>query len=638
MKRLHMTYFLFILILLGAAFSRWAAPDNTPMWGDQSLILGPALDFIHEGHVPFIGLKSSAHVYQPAMSIYFAIPPLAIIPRIISVRWFYSALDLLAIAFLYLAVRRCWGWRAAALAAWLYAVHPWLIEYSRLLWNQSLVPPASTIALSALLLARCSNPSAVDRWIAIFLISAAFMASFHVVTLPWMLACWGLAALVALQARRWRGIGIGMTVAVAVHLPYLLYLLGPGQADIKALFDLSRSSEPKTAHAIQITRDLLMGRNIFHNGLGSLDSWRASVIHIPALDGAMPAALAFATAIALYEIFSKSSLALQWAVLLLWTVIPPLPTWFSSIHPQHYYMLHLFPAPLIAISASLLGRGIPSFPSALRALRLILICGTVALSTWWAYVWWVRVRMEDQHQLTLRTPAWAIERLSLAIANYLQSDPHRMMVILEDSGLDISAYDVIRAFLRTDRIRVVPAHTGLIIPHASGCYLLTPGIPDSELSLASGLDLQPMPPPMSDAPGWRIYCWDSPPTSSEPLGEWTNGLRLLDAHTEGDPWTSEAISVIHRWEYFGDPPYGKIYLFFNHLISDDRLIAQADGPGIHAFRWRPGDQIITRFRIPLPPDRSSTTYTLWVGLYQLDGSRVPLTNGADRLLVASWKR
>ncbi|WP_322798186.1 hypothetical protein, partial [Thermoflexus sp.] len=588
-------------ILLGAAFLRWAAPDNTPMWGDQALTLGPALDFIHEGQIPLLGFRSSAHIYHSALWIYLTIPPLALIPRIISVRWFYSALDLLAIAFLYLAVRRCWSGRAAALSAWLYAVHPWLVEYNRLLWNPALIVPASTVALSALLLMLCSHSAALDRWIAVFVIGSAMVGGLHVVALPWMLGCWAVAALIALRARRWRGMAIGLAITGAINLPYMMYLLGPGLEDIKAALYLSRSREPRTWHAIQVTGDLLMGRSIFHSGLGSLDSWRASVLHVPVLDWVMPAVLAFALAVALYEIFSRSPQALTWAALFLWTVIPPLPNWFSSIHPQHYYMLHMFPAPLVAISASLLGRGIPSFPSALRALRLILICGTVALSTWWAYVWWVRVRMEDQHQLTLRTPAWAIERLSLAIANYLQSDPHRMMVILEDSGLDISAYDVIRAFLRTDRIRVVPAHTGLIIPHASGCYLLTPGIPDSELSLASGLALQPMPPPMSDAPGWRIYCWDSPPTSSEPLGEWTNGLRLLDAHTEGDPWTSEAISVIHRWEYFGDPPYGKIYLFFNHLISDDRLIAQADGPGIHAFRWRPGDQIITRFRIPLPP-------------------------------------
>ena len=636
--RFHIPILVPIGILLVAGFLRWAAPESTPMWGDQAFTLGTAMDLVHAQALPLIGMKSSAHVYQTALWIYLTAIPLSVVMRIIGVRWFYSALDLLALSFFYTAMRKSFGTRAALLGAWLYAVHPWILEYNRWIWNPGLLMTAAAVTFSAFLMAMGPPSAARDRWIVIITVGAAVVAGLHIIAFPWMLGVWSLAAFIALKSHRWRGLFLGILISVAIHLPYLIYLLGPGLQDLHGLLSMARDGEKQLPLAMSLTMNLIFVRGMLQPEPYAI--WRDSVVSAPLLDVIMPAVLLIAVITGLCEIVQRTQHAQHWALMFAWTLVPPIPVWLSSIHPQYYYMLHMFPAPIAAVSTALLGRECPitRWGNIVRFLRWILLAGCLALSIWWVYIWAVRIRLEDQRQLIVATPAWAIEKISSITAEYLRQNPNGVVVILEDSGLDLSAYDVIRAFVRSDRVRVVPARAGIIVPHAPGCYILTPGIPDDELRLAPLVDLRPMPPPIPGAPSWRMFCWASPPRTSQAKAGWVNGLRLLDARTEGDPWSSDLITVIHQWEYVGQPIRGQLYLFFNHLMSGDRLIAQADGPGIHSFRWRTGDQIITRFRIPLPPERNATDYTLWVGLYELDGPRIPMTNGQDRYMIASWKR
>ncbi|MDF1514499.1 MAG: hypothetical protein P1S60_11885, partial [Anaerolineae bacterium] len=128
-----------VAILLLAAVLRLAAFDETEILPDQSAILDTAFQVAHLRYFPSVGMKSSAGVMQTGLVPLLAAFPLFFIKRVIAVQWFLSALDVLAVAWLYTAVRRTLGLRAAVISAWLYATSPWVVLYARTIWYQTLL-------------------------------------------------------------------------------------------------------------------------------------------------------------------------------------------------------------------------------------------------------------------------------------------------------------------------------------------------------------------------------------------------------------------------------------------------------------------------------------------------------------------
>ena len=71
---------------------------------------------------------------------------------------------------------------------------------------------------------------------------------------------------------------------------------------------------------------------------------------------------------------------------------------------------------------------------------------------------------------------------------------------------------------------------------------------------------------------------------------------------------------------------GQDYKAFVHLLgTDGSVIGQHDGDPVGGFtptsRWRPGEIIVDRHVIPLPPDLPPGEYGLRAGLYQTDPLR-----------------
>ncbi len=171
--------------MLVAAVLRLAGFEETLIGGDQSFILAAAADLASLRGLPLVGMKSSVGVMHTPVVSYLAAIPLFFVFRAIAVKWFFSLLDLIALAWLYHAVRRAIGQYAGAIAALLYATNPWVIEYVRWIWYPSLIATFATLAFSASLLLLAPAIRKRALYPALALICTTLMGTLHLAALPW---------------------------------------------------------------------------------------------------------------------------------------------------------------------------------------------------------------------------------------------------------------------------------------------------------------------------------------------------------------------------------------------------------------------------------------------------------------------
>jgi hypothetical protein len=100
--------------------------------------------------------------------------------------------------------------------------------------------------------------------------------------------------------------------------------------------------------------------------------------------------------------------------------------------------------------------------------------------------------------------------------------------------------------------------------------------------------------------------------------------------------STQAGSVDVTLHWLADAAPGEDLTVFVHLLDGNgRLVAQHDGRPRQGeyptWAWQPGDRVLDRHRLSLPPDLSPGTLRLQVGLYRPDdGTRMPVFDQADR--------
>ena len=118
---------------------------------DQAYPIWQALNTLERGQWPLVGQGTSVLFANPALTGYLYLPFVALTRSPLGAYLLVIALNSLAVPMAYRAVRSLLGHSAALVAAVLMAVNPWVIEYSRSTWVQSLLP-FFTCALAWLLI------------------------------------------------------------------------------------------------------------------------------------------------------------------------------------------------------------------------------------------------------------------------------------------------------------------------------------------------------------------------------------------------------------------------------------------------------------------------------------------------------
>lgn len=625
-----------VFVLLLGAFLRLAGFEEALIGSDQSSILSAAIDVATFRRFPLVGIKSSVGVMQTAVTPYLAALPLLWLPRVIAIKWFFSILDLLAIAWLYRAVRRTFGWQAAGVATFLYATNPWIVEFIRWIWYQSLVPTFATAAFAAflLLLAPTGRPRA---WVlTLGLISATLMGQVHLAALPWAALLFGLGLWVAWRKSLWRGFGAGVGAALVIMLPYLLYLWQTHFADFKAMLQAG-STGTWNWLVLRLARELLTGQEVLTTPRSPL--WADSLVQPPGLSSVILIVLALAMIGTLIQLHRDAVRRLPLLFTVGWSVLVPVLFLRSSVHPQHFYLLFLFPAPFVLIgnwsSHRLDNHRTRRWIQLQQRSKQLILAVLILSGLWWTYAWGIRIRLEQQHLLGAPTRAWLMDTTALTINRYLTENPTDEVIVLTDFDGDGSPFDWLASWLHSDRVRTAPRGQGLIVPAAKTCYLLAPSATPDDLRLlhqplteARALEIPATPP-------WQFLCTPMRPPLSTPLAVWENGLSLLNAEVVGEPAPGSTLQVIYTWLYQGTAPINEH--FFSHLFQGETLLSQADGPGVPTRLWHKDDVLITTFTLTLPPEPGTGEYRLRVGSYNwLNMQRVNLTDGTDGYVVRRW--
>ncbi len=624
-----------VLLLLLASLLRIYGFEETLLAWDQSYLISNAIETARL-HPPLAGIKSSVGVYQTAVISYLAAIPWLLVPRVIAIKWFFSVLDLIAVAVLYRAVRMVFGYRTGVLSALLYVTNPWVVEFVRWIWYQALTTTWAALAFSFLLLAVARRPHR-GLYLALGLISAMLMGTVHIAGLPWAVVLYAAGFLLAWRTRSWAGLGIGVAGGGLILLPYLLFTLREVPGDVFQALRVGTQGSGWNLAVFPLTLELISGRG-FHSVPGS-PVWTQALVHIPQAIEWPDYLLGVALVVGLLGLIAwkERRPALLWV--LGWTVGAPLMYLRSSVYLVGFYLLYVLPAPFVLMG--LAAGGAERFPQ--RALRVagkilgLLLTGVLLLiSLVWAQAWGVRIRLEQEGRMGAPTRAWLLDQTAEKIGGFLEQHPDCTVVVLSSFVGDGSAFDWIRAALQTDQVRVVPTGSGLIIAPRCTCYLMAPGSTEADLSPIQERLVEEPRMSIPATPPWRFYCLAERGDLPPPLAEWENGLRLLGVHIDGAPQPNGQVRVAYTWHYRAVT--SDSYHFFNHLFQGETtLVAQMDGPGVPSQYWRDDDVLITRFELRLPASVEPGTYRLLMGVYRWpDLQRVTMKDGRDIYEVHQW--
>ncbi len=626
-----------LLILLIGAFLRLAAFDEALIEGDQSAILSVAINVAHFRYFPLVGMKSSVGVMQTGVIPLLAALPLMVVQRAIAVRWFFGALDLLALAWLYRAVGRTCGRRAAFVTALLYATTPWIVEYVRTIWYQTLIPTFATVAFAAFLSLLAGRQPRAPGLLPLALVSTTLMGMAHLATLPWAGLLFVLGLILAWKHKLWRGLGIGVGLSALIALPYLIYLFRSGFGDALAMLQTGGGNQIWNTSAFRLARELFSGAHPFANAHGSL--WDDSVIRWKSADALVTGL--FLVAVAWLGARSISRRAYRPTLLfaLAWLILIPALFLRSDAHLQNFYLLNSFPAPFVVLGLWIedcftVARG-SRWRSMAKAMGLLATGCLLLIAAWWTSLWAVRIRLEAQGLLERPTRAWLMDKTGDVIGQYLAEQPNRQVILLHAFTGDVSAFDWLRAYVNSDAVRIAPAGSGFIIPAGETCYMLGPGVSADALAPVVAYVT-----PRSDMnipanPPWDFYCTPPREPLTAPLATWANGLELLETTVEGEFAAGGTLRITHRWHYRAIAPHE--YHLLNHLFLGDDFVAQIDGAGVPTPYWRDDDVLITTFALPLPPTLDAGDYRLVTGAYTWpEIERVFLTDDQPAYTVSQW--
>jgi hypothetical protein len=541
--------------------------------------------------------------------------------------------------------RRLFGARVALMATLLYAVSPWAVSFSRMIWNPTILPLFSTLALGCLMVGFGHKK---PGWL-----GGACLALAGVVQLHWasavLLGVVGLCSLLFHRRLKVWPLVIGGALFGLTFIPYYLYERSVGFQDIVALLQAGGDEAQLSLASVLLAGDLAGAQDLDKVGR----PWSAlnEVMRVGVWGGLVYFAVAAVRDVGKAWQAKLSSERTARLILFFWTAVPIVSYLRHTHYLQHHYFLYLFPAlhtivAIVAIDAlSLLWRlggrlagGAGAW--AIRGMSLLLPATLLIVAAHHAYSQQTGVLSDDGSAcVQLRHVEAAITRTQALLDD---TDSHDLIVLSEGTDADHSTLGLLRHFVEPGtRLRYIRLQSGLSIPQGPAVYLMAGSSRRAESVLEEiGEKRGEM---ALSCETWSFFTapgMSAAGVQSGAIGEWENGLRLSEYRVEGRHCPGREVKLVMSWDV-GDGEYGQGQVhYFNHLMSPDgELASQYDGKGIHNIYWFPGDRLMNWFVISLPPDLPLGVYDVYVGMYTWpERTRVRLLsegNVDDRLFLTS---
>lgn len=637
MRRISLSateHLLLALILLAGAWLRVQNLGAIEYNIDQAYPIWQALRTLDAGHWPLTGQGTSVLFDNPPLTGYLYLPIVALTRQPLAVYVFTIALNTLAIWLAWRALARLLDTRAALVATALLATNPWIIEDSRRTWVQALAPFFVALifwALTPVLTGQTRRPS---RWLLIALGGLTLFA--HTYLLAYAL----LAPVGLLIALRWRRVPkrallVGTACFALLAAFYAMGLLqnwdrtssraesfaagearlsdealghalrlvtGGGYADVRGMAALAGDAQTRQAlsRAVHAIWTVLVAIGVSR----ALLAWRKNA--------ASPRAAG-------HSLSDDRAL-----ILLTWFALPVLMMSYvsRSVHP--FYLLLTLPA----------GHGLAAWavrPALDRRAGVVLVIAGVILTGALNGLNAVRFAQASAshpgEDLPGTLPLAQATELGARLRDALEPGMAILAPMPEWTPPTLAGKAV-----RTEEMNGF--ERAVIVPPA-GALLLTVARPS-----------EAVPPPLYAAPaastvlfsdGSAIALWQVTPE------------RLPVAHPADIPsdiqvsfagWTlngvlaaAQSVALDLFWRVDGLSPDRGIWTFapYAHLLDGDGMrIAVVDGAVISALDWVPGDLLVYRLPLSIPPDAQGP-FALQVGLFDSVRARPDGTPGINAI-------
>ena len=616
-------------VLLLALLLRLRGLETTGLWGDQAFTLNTAMRWVNGGPLPLAANKSSVGFVNPPLIEYLYGAALFLWRDILSVSLLTLLGGLVAVAVTGAVTARLWGRRAALWAMLAFAAAPWAVFWSQLIWNQTMVPPFAALALGGLLLYLFDRPRAVYL-VGSFAATAA-MIQVHPGSAVQLLT---IAVALLLYRRRVRPahVVVGAAVFALLFLPYLLYQIGTGWADLAAVRATAGQEATFSSAALRLSLDLLRAQGLYR-----------AVPGVEAFDALAAGLFVAALGVVVWRVLFGGRGAAERGqdplhsspapLLLLWFAAPLLFYWRSGVYLQNYYLIGQWPAHfmILGIGLDTLQRAAEHWPGRERLGRVAAWLLPLPLLALVAFQVFFSLRYQDARAagdgppLQVRHARALIDESRRLLAGRPEC---RLVGLGHGERVDNSDLALLVEF--TDPARVLLADGDLALPLPSPCAVYLDARPGSRASYALAAQAQPIPDAGVTVKGqrWQFYDWHE-----GPRGDTTGAPRWNDASLigvfRGDPTPGQNLTFVLTWEIAARPAVA--YHFGLYLLdAAGGVAAQHDGPGFDSAQWRPGDRFVTFHPLPLPPDLPAGDYRAGVALYTWpDIVRALLLDGAD---------
>lgn len=612
-------------VLLLALAVRLRGLDTTGLWGDQAFTLNTAMRWVNGGDMPLAANKSSVGFVNPPMIEYLYAAALRLWPDILSVSLLTLLGGLLAVAATGFVTTRLFGRRAGLWAMLAFAVAPWAVFWSQLIWNQTMVPPLAALALGGLLLYLADRPRAV--YLILSFAAAAAMTQVHPGTAVQLVT---IAFALLLFRRRVRlGHVLAATAVFALlYVPYLIYQIGAGWADFRAIGGVAGQEATLSGAAVLLSLDLIRAQGLYR---------------------AVPRVVAFDALATVLFLGSLAVVMARWTdgsrwtdrsrlagrrppdfvaltVILLWFLLPLLFYLRSSVYLQNYYLVGQWPAHFM-----ILGIGLDT-AQRLIARRADRARSSIARRVWLGagillpllflalFAFQVLFSLSYQNEraagggplLQVRHARTIIDMSRRLLA---ERPSCRLVGLGRGHQVENSDLALLQEFV--DPARVILADGDLSLPLPRPCAVYLDTRPGTAASYALAAQAQALPGEQVQVRDqtWQFYEREEPAASSASgvIAGWDAGLDLV-GYFPGDLRPGETMTLVLTWDVTDRP--GAFYHFGTYLLDETgAVVTQHDGPGFDSVQWRPGDRFVTFHPLPIPADLPGGHYRTAVALY-----------------------
>lgn len=616
----------FSAILLLAAALRLQRLDLIDFRFDQAYPLQYAMDIVR-GHL--WGAQPHGSVGgHPAVYLYVMALPYLFTRNFMAVVTFRVLLDVVAVGLCGLIGMRYFNLRVGLIAALLFAVGPWAIQFARNLWPVPQPLFSALLLIGLLEVAVRANPWgwALTGW-GIALVAGTHMGGIY--ALP--AVC--VALIIGRRSFKLKPTLIGMLPIALVAAAFLIHDATREFENVRAYAGALGEGTRFDPAAIRFAAWLSGGLGLSSLTGQALDDWTRETSAVQSLaDGLQVIGLGLSCVWVAVRVARTRGQDRTGLIVLLWLALPVAFQLLSSRPAQIQYLPLLLPAPflLMATAADDGFRFLQRFPRIARVglasvglscLVIIVVSQIVTTLKFTAFV--------EQHATTggyglpVRS---ALAARQAALEAWARGEVRDDVIVVID-GFPTPWNEqaaILRAVMADVPYRFMSASgDGFIFRPDRTHYIFAPGsqhllerivaLVDSRAVISRSIE--------SQAGSGIRYTYV---LLREPIE--TNGFRAdlqatwehgasLERYRISRSRENNALRIESVLRIAHPPPEGSDYHWFNHIFVGDERIAQVDGQGVHPFAWRTGDLVYQSFIVTLPEAAARAPLRIRLGSY-----------------------